>query len=91
MQDTDNGYPVILGKIEDQIVAVRQVSQVWGKIGPLRGDLRILRKETEPLIKLITELSGCNRVIRRDKSNYSFQVSEGNALETKRWHYCLPA
>ena len=68
MQNTDNGDPVILGKIEDQIVAVGQVSQVWGKVGSLGGDLRILRKETESLIKLITELSGGNWVIHRDSA-----------------------
>ena len=57
MQDTDNCDPVVLWKIEDQIVAVGQVSQVGGKVGSLGGDLRILRKETKFLIKLVTEFS----------------------------------
>ena len=86
MQDADDDDAVIVGKVEDQIVAVRKVSQIGRKVGPLGCDPGIECKKLELLVEIVAKLSGRSGIVGGDVSNNAFQILKGNSLEAKRRH-----
>ena len=83
MQDVYDGDTVALGEKKDQVVTVRQVSQVRGKVRSLGCDLRVSREELELLVQLVAELSGGGGIVGGDIADDSFEVLNGNTLGPK--------
>ncbi len=74
VQDAYDHDPVVIEHKKDQIVAMWQVPQVWGKVGSLGRNLRVPGKETEFFIQFVAKLSGRFRVVGCNVSDDSFQI-----------------